>query len=184
METLQMSELLILDWIQMNLRCELLDAFFPAFTALCDHGMLWIALTILLLIRKKTRRDGACLGAGSLLNFVVTNVTLKPLIGRIRPFMVNTAVELLVEMPLDASFPSGHTACSFAAAAALKAAGSSLWKPALVIAILIGLSRLYLYVHWPTDVLGGIVIGWFAGWLGAKAVIWLMKRHEMRKGAQ
>ena len=181
METLQMFERLVLDWIQMNLRCELLDAFFPVFTALCDHGMLWIALTVLMLIGKKTRRDGGCLGAGSLLNFVVTNVTLKPLIGRIRPFMVNTAVELLVEMPLDASFPSGHTACSFAAAAALKAAGSPLWKPALVIAILMGLSRLYLYVHWPTDILGGIVVGWVCGYLGAKLVMFIHKKIAAKK---
>ena len=178
METLQMFEQLILDWIQMNLRCELLDVFFPVFTALCNHGECWILLAVLLCFEKKHRRAGVCLGGGLLLNLVVTNMALKPLIGRIRPFMVNTAVELLVEMPLEASFPSGHTACSFAAVAALKAAGNPLWKPALGIAILMGFSRLYLYVHWPTDILGGVVVGWCAGWLGATAVLWLMKRYE------
>ena len=112
------------------------------------------------------------------MNLVITNLTLKPLVGRIRPFAVNTAVELLIAMPGDASFPSGHTACSFAAVAALKAAGSPLWKPALLVAVLMGLSRLYLYVHWPTDVLGGMVVGWFAGWIGARLVQLI---HEKRK---
>lgn len=75
---------------------------------------------------------------------------------------------LLIPPPGDASFPSGHTAASFAAVFALKASGSPLWKPALLWALLIAFSRLYLYVHWPSDVLGGAVLGAVVGWLGAK----------------
>lgn len=180
MEALQSAELLVLNWIQGNLRCELLDTFFSAFTALCDHGELWIALSVVLLLCKKRRIEGFCLGAGQLTNLLITNLTLKPLVGRIRPFSVNTAVELLVAMPADASFPSGHTACSFAAAAALKAVGSPLWKPAVVVAGLMGLSRLYLYVHWPTDILGGMAVGWIAGWLGARVVILVALKRASR----
>ena len=77
-------------------------------------------------------------------------------------------VVLLLPPPGDASFPSGHTAASFAAVFALKASGSPLWKPALLWALLIAFSRLYLYVHWPSDVLGGAVLGAVVGWLGAK----------------
>ena len=78
------------------------------------------------------------------------------------------AVTLLVRPPLDASFPSGHTAASFAAVFALKFAGSPLWKPALALAAAIAFSRLYLYVHWPSDVLGGVLLGGVVGWIGAK----------------
>lgn len=95
-----------------------------------------------------------------------------------RPFAVNTAVELLTAPPLDASFPSGHTAASFAAVFALKASGSRLWKPALVLAAAIAFSRLYLYVHWPSDVLFGAVLGTALGYAGA----WLAGRFRHRLG--
>ena len=91
---------------------------------------------------------------------------------------MNTAVELLVPPPLDASFPSGHTAASFAAVFALKAAGSPLWKPALAAAVVMAFSRLYLYVHWPSDVLGGALLGAACGWLGAKLVSRLARRKN------
>lgn len=103
-----------------------------------------------------------------ILDLICCNIVLKPLVGRVRPFLVNTAVELLTAPPADASFPSGHTAASFAAVFALRASGSPLWKPALVLAAGIAFSRLYLYVHWPTDVLGGILVGAAAGWAGAR----------------
>ena len=167
---MQTVEFAILDWIQAHLRCELLDAFFPAFTTLANHGEIWILLALCLMLWKSTRKTGLCVAAGLLTDLVVCNLTLKPLIGRIRPFAVNAVVELLVEAPHDASFPSGHTAVSFAAVAALKTAGSPLWKPTAVVAALMAFSRLYLYVHWPTDILGGIAVGWLCGWMGVKIV--------------
>ena len=95
---------------------------------------------------------------------------LKPLVARARPCTVNPAIELLVEVPTDYSFPSGHTAASFAAVFALYFSGSPLWKPAAVLAGTIAFSRMYLYVHWPSDILGGILLGFVVGWLGVKAV--------------
>ena len=112
------------------------------------------------------------------LDLVCCNLILKPLVDRVRPFAVNTAVELLTAPPLDASFPSGHTAASFAAVFALKASGSRLWKPALVLAAAIAFSRLYLYVHWPSDVLFGAVLGAALGYAGA----WLARRFRHRLG--
>ena len=175
---MQQTELAILDWMQTHLRCGALDAFFPWFTSLANHGEVWIALAVLLLFWKKTRQTGLSVGAGLVLDYAVCNLTLKPLIGRIRPFVVNTAVELLVAAPTDASFPSGHTAVSFAAAGALYGAGSPLWKPAAVAAALMAVSRLYLYVHWPTDILGGALLGWMLGF----AARWILcKADELRR---
>ena len=166
---MQAFELSILDWIQANLRCGFLDAVLPAISWTCNHGELWILLALCLVIYKRTRRQGWTVATALVQDLVCCNLLLKPLIGRIRPFAVNTAVELIIPPPLDASFPSGHTAASFAAVFALRASGSPLWKPALAVAAAIAFSRLYLYVHWPSDVLGGALLGAFLGWAAGKA---------------
>ena len=166
---MQSAELAILDWIQLHCRSGLLDAVLPAISWTCNHGELWILLALCLVIYKRTRRQGWTVATALVLDLVCCNLLLKPLIGRIRPFAVNTAVELLIPPPLDASFPSGHTAASFAAVFALRASGSPLWKPALAVAAAIAFSRLYLYVHWPSDVLGGALLGAFLGWAAARA---------------
>ena len=82
------------------------------------------------------------------------NVLLKPLVGRARPFQSDGSVALLVSSPGDFSFPSGHTGASFAAAAVMFFGRSSLWGWALALAALIAFSRLYLYVHYPSDCSG------------------------------
>ena len=165
METM---ELAVLDWIQVHLRCGFLDAVLPWISGTADHGAVWILLAAVLLLLRRQRRYGAAVACGLVLDLVACNLVLKPLIGRVRPFAVNPDVVLLIAPPGDASFPSGHTAASFAAVFALKTAGSPLWKPALALAVVIALSRLYLYVHWPSDVLGGALLGAAVGWAGAK----------------
>ena len=155
------AELAILDWIQTHLRCEFLDMAMPWISWTANHGEIWILLAVVLVLLKGQRRHGAAVAFGLTLDLIACNLVLKPLIGRLRPFV-------LIPPPGDASFPSGHTAASFAAVFALKASGSPLWKPALLWALLIAFSRLYLYVHWPSDVLGGAVLGAVVGWLGAK----------------
>ena len=163
-------ELAILDWIQAHLRCGFLDAVLPAISWTCNHGELWIVLALCLLAVRRTRRQGATVAAALLMDLVCCNMLLKPLVGRVRPCYVNPAVELLVSVPADASFPSGHTAVSFAAVFALKASGSPLWKPALAVAVVIAFSRLYLYVHWPSDVLGGALLGAALGYAAGALV--------------
>lgn len=169
-------ELAILDWIQLHLRCGFLDWLMPFVSGLSNHGEVWILFAALLLL---IRRAYGLSAAGALaLDLIACNMILKPLIGRIRPFAFRPELPLLVSPPGDASFPSGHTAAAFAMVFALKTAGSSLWRPALVLAAVTAFSRLYLYVHWPTDVLGGILLGAAVGWAGAKLAGEFLKKRE------
>lgn len=159
-------EIGILDWIQ-SIRSPVVDMVMTFITRLGNAGAVWIVLAVILLIIPKTRRSGAVLAAALCVDALLCNGIVKPLFGRIRPYDVNTSVRLLIARPADFSFPSGHTAISFAAVMALMMAGEGeLWKPALVIAVLIAFSRLYLYVHYPTDILGGIIVGGVAGYIG------------------
>ena len=169
-------ELAILDWIQLHLRCGFLDWLMPFVSGLSNHGEVWIVFAALLLL---IRRAYGLSAAGALaLDLIACNMILKPLIGRIRPFAFRPELPLLVSPPGDASFPSGHTAAAFAVVFALKTAGSSLWRPALVLAAVTAFSRLYLYVHWPTDVLGGILRGAAVGWAGAKLAGEFLEKRE------
>lgn len=157
-------DLSILQWIQGNLRCTVLDTVMPAVTALGNGGVLWLALAAVLLLRPQTRRTGWMLLGTLALESVCCNLLLKPLVARPRPFALEPGVQLLIATPGDFSFPSGHTAAGFAVASALYFGKSRLWLPALAAAALIAFSRLYLYVHYPTDVLAGAVLGAACGW--------------------
>ena len=173
-------EIHILDMIQ-NLRTPIGDVVVPLITRLGDAGIIWIILTVLLLIIPKTRKTGVIMMAALLVDVLLCNVFIKNLVARTRPFDVNTAVQLLVAKPQDYSFPSGHTAASFASVTALYLAGEKkLWKIALVFAVLIAFSRLYLYVHYPTDVLGGIITGAIAGYIGYKLTFIVQSKHRKK----
>lgn len=164
-------ELSILDWIQ-TLHMPFLDKIMVFITRLGDAGIIWIVLSIVLLLIPKTRKSGAVMVAALVVDVVLCNIVLKNLVARTRPYDVNTGVHLLVEKLHDYSFPSGHTAASFASVTALYLAGEKkLWKFALVLACLIAISRLYLCVHYPTDVLGGILFGVISGYLGYRKVL-------------
>ena len=151
-------------------------------THLGDAGIFWIVLAVVLLLIPKTRKSGLIVAAALCIDVIVCNGILKNLFARTRPFDVNEAVQLLITAPKDFSFPSGHTAASFAAVAALYFAGEKkLWKVSLVLAVLIAFSRMYLYVHYPTDILGGVLVGLGAGAAGYYLVITLQERIGRRK---
>lgn len=178
-------ELKILDWFQ-TLHTPVLDKFMTSVTKLGNAGIFWIILTVLFLLIPKMRKTGVVMAAALIIDLLLCNVLLKNLVARTRPYDVNTGIQLLVAKLRDYSFPSGHTAASFASAAALYFVGEKkLWKPALVLACLIAVSRLYLYVHYPTDVLGGVVIGIIAGYLGYRLVKVLEdKFSRMKNGGE
>ena len=159
-------EIQILNWLQ-GLHTPVLDKIMCFITHLGDAGIIWIVFTIVLFLIPKTRKSGVIMAAALIVDVLLCNVLLKNLVARIRPYDVNPIVQILVAKPKDFSFPSGHTAASFASVAALYLAGEKkLWKPALVLAILLAFSRIYLYVHYPTDILGGIIFGILSAWIG------------------
>lgn len=171
-------ELAILDWIQLHLRCGFLDWLMPFVSGLSNHGEIWILLAAVLLLMRRQRAYGLSAASALALDLIACNILLKPLIGRVRPFAFRPDFPLLVPPPGDASFPSGHTAAAFAVVFALRFSGSPLWRPALALAAVTAFSRLYLYVHWPTDVLGGVLLGAAVGWAGAKLTKALLKKPK------
>lgn len=161
-------EFKILDSIQ-ELHTPILTGIMRIASKLGDMGFVWILLAVILLLFPKTRKAGVLVTAALILDVITCNVILKPLIARTRPYDVNTAIELLIAAPKDFSFPSGHTAASFASVSALWFAGKKkLWVPALVLAVLIACSRMYFYVHYPTDVLCGALLGTGCGYMAYK----------------
>lgn len=172
METLLQLDGAALLWIQENLRSELLTPIVTFITHLGDSGWLWIALLLVLLIIPKTRKAGLIGAAALLLTFIVNNLAIKNLVARTRPYEVIEGLTILIEKPGEFSFPSGHTANSMCVGVVLwmisqqyeKLRDKKLFFPKaagwffLVLSILISLSRLYVGVHYPTDVLGGAAI--------------------------
>ena len=142
-----------------------------------NAGAIWIACAVVLILIPKTRKVGLVLAVSLALEALCCNLILKPLVARIRPFDMNTAAQLLISPPKDFSFPSGHTGAAFAAASALFFSKNRLWIASLILAILIAFSRLYLYVHYPTDVLGGVLLGILSGWLGYTLVDLIKKKR-------
>lgn len=159
-EALSGAESAALLWIQANLRSPWLNRAMTAVTRLGDRGMLWIAVALALLCFKRTRRLGAVCALAMLLGAVAANLILKNLVARARPYEAIGALESLVGPQRDWSFPSGHTVNGFACAWVLfRQAPKKFGVPALAVAALIALSRLYVGVHYPTDVLCGIPVG-------------------------
>ena len=162
----------ILLFIQNSLRVGWLTGWVMGFSSLGNAGMLWLALSALMLIFPRTRRAGALGLAALAMGFVLCNGLLKPLIHRARPWLVVEGLRNLV-VPGDAhSFPSGHTCAAFAAAWTWRNQLPRRWMGniAMLAAVLMGLSRLYLGVHFPTDVLAGAAVGLVASWVMSVAL--------------
>lgn len=174
-------ELRFLDFLQ-TIHTPLLDKILAFITSLGNAGIIWIMLAVVLLILPKTRKAGIIVAAALLMDLILCNLILKNLVARVRPYDVNTAIAILIKKPLDFSFPSGHTAASFAAMTALFLAKmKKAWIAALILAVLIAFSRLYFYVHYPTDVLGGAVVGILSGIIGYAIVEKIDKRRRTAK---
>jgi len=151
-------EFLILDFIKEHMTCPFLDFLMPKITVLGNGGLIWIIATLVLLAIPKYRKGGIALAVGLVAVLLIGNITLKPLIARTRPYDLIEGIKLLIKAPNDYSFPSGHTLSSFVSAFILTMTDKRFGYAAIPLATLIAFSRLYLYVHFPSDILGGILI--------------------------
>lgn len=181
-------DLPILEWIADNLHSAFGDRLMPLITVLGDAGIFWIAVAVVLLFFPKYRKTGLGMGAALVLGLLVCNVSLKPLVARPRPYdyqleHFGKTVALLIAAPHDFSFPSGHTLASFEAATVLLIHNRKMGIPAVILACLIAFSRLYLYVHYPTDVLTSVLLGicfaFLGNWLAQKGcAAWERRRKQ------
>ena len=176
----------VLRWIAENLRVQWLDPVMVFYTFLGNGGWIFIAASIVLVLFARTRRAGTSALTAMLFGLLVTNLTLKPLIGRLRPWVVMNGFEVLVTSSDLNSFPSGHTCAAFAFAVAICSVcpKKQIKAAALIAAALMGFSRLYVGVHFPTDVLAGAVVGTVCGlaaaWLNRKVFTWISDRKAAK----
>ena len=145
----------VLHGIHAALTGPFLDFLMPKITALGNGGAIWLLAAGCLLCTKKYRRQGVLLLGGLAVGVLVGNVALKNLIARSRPCWLDDSVFMLISMPTDYSFPSGHTLASAIGATVLTKTNRRFGWAAIPLAAIIAFSRLYLFVHFPSDILAG-----------------------------
>lgn len=158
LDYLQTVDWTILHGIQDTLKCSFLDYIMPIITQVGNGGAIWILTAIFLMFKKNYRKYGVCMIFALVIGVLVGNVCLKPLFARSRPCWIES-VTMLIDIPKDYSFPSGHTLSSMIGAYMLSSADKRFRYFAIPMAALIAFSRMYLYVHFPTDVLASVVLG-------------------------
>ena len=149
----------ILFFIQSNLVTPVNNKIMLFFTSLGNMGIIWIVLTVFLILKKKYRKLGIMLLIALIVELLIGNLILKNIFQRSRPCWINHSVKMLVAIPRDYSFPSAHAFSSFICATVIEKYNRKWGVWALILAFLISFSRLYLFVHFPSDVFTGAVLG-------------------------
>ncbi len=156
---MQEFEFEVLEFIRNNLKNGFLDTVMPMVTMCGNMGIFWVVAALVLSAKAKYRKCSIAMLIGLILGVLIGNFLVKNAVQRDRPCWIVEVENMLISNPQDFSFPSGHTLSSFCAATILFHYNKVLGIPAYVIASLIAFSRLYLYVHFPTDIAGGVVLG-------------------------
>lgn len=159
MDIIREIDFMVLDYIREHLRSGFLDNIMPVITAFGNMGMFWVVVALIISAKAKYRRCSITMMIGMIIGVVLGNFVVKNIIRRNRPCWINEVGGMLIEIPQDFSFPSGHTMSSFIAATILTYYDKKFAVPSFSVAILIAFSRMYLYVHFPTDILGGALLG-------------------------
>lgn len=163
MEWLTALDQNMLFWIQNHLVSSVFNPYMIFLSEIGNSGAIWVVAGIALLAVKKYRWLGVAVLLALAMSLVLGNGILKPLAARLRPCAIFPWMPMLVSLPTDYSFPSGHTFASFAAAVAIFCRNKQIGAAALLLATGIGFSRMYLFVHYPSDVLGGALLGAMSG---------------------
>ena len=159
MQFIQMLDNKILEFIRINLHNPFLDKLVPNITLLGNGGLIWITIGILFICSKKYRKYGIIMLCTLCIGVLLGDKVIKPLVARQRPFYFVENIQLLINPPTSFSFPSGHSMSSFTAATIIYIANKKMGLGAFILAAIIGFSRMYLYVHYPSDVLIGCILG-------------------------
>lgn len=170
----------ILHFFSVVIKNKVFDVVMPFFSNINNNGEIWIAIAIILLINKniEVRRLGVSMLIALALGFLLGEVVLKNVIGRVRPISAAYNYSFIVTPPRSFSFPSGHTTSSFAAFGVCLFSRARYRYSALALAAAIAFSRIYLHVHYPSDVLGGIILGLFSAKIAVK-----LGKSFFRKGS-
>ncbi len=162
----------VMRWIQKNIKCDALDFLMPKLTKLGNGGFFWLISAVFMLMSKTYQRYGVAMLVGLASGVLTGNIFLKNVVARHRPCWLEEAI-LLIRNPKDYSFPSCHTLSSVIAAVIMTSANWHFALFAIPIAAIIAFSRLYLYVHFPSDVLASVILGLILGNLGLWIVLGL-----------
>lgn len=157
------------------------DLLWTVITAFGEGGIFWILLSLSLILFPKTRKAGLSMGLALLFGVILGNGILKNLFARPRPYDLDPTLSHRLafgKMTTDFSFPSGHTLCAFEGAFALFLRNKKWGAAALTLAFFISLSRLFLLVHYPSDLVAGALLGIFLGFAATKAIDLVWKKWE------
>lgn len=155
----------ILYWIQENMRTDWLDAVCAFLSWAFQLGIPWLVLGAVLFCFKKTRAAGVMLVAAVVVTFFFNEIALKNVVDRVRPCNIDTSIPLAIKQPDSFSFPSGHTSSAFTAVGVLLFRHKKAGIPLMLFAVFMGFSRMYLFVHFPSDVLAGAAFGLLMAWV-------------------
>ena len=188
-ESITKFDFSVLDFIANNIRCAILDPVFALFSHFADAGIGWIIISLILIIFKKTRKWGIIALISMTVGLLIGEVFMKNIFCRMRPYdayMIyhNSPIPFVLNVGTESSFsfPSGHTCCSFASATAFFIGNKKWGIIALIGAFLIGFSRLYNYVHYPSDVFAGMILGIFSAIIVYSVYKILINRREKYNG--
>lgn len=151
----------ILEFIRLHFKCKFMDFIMKNISTFFNYSIVWMVLGVVLISLKSTRAVGYEIFVALTLELLICNIFVKRISKRARPFTKNDEVNLLINPPKDYSFPSGHTLCAFMCATIIAAHIFLVGVILFAVAVLVAFSRMYLYVHYPSDVFVGALMGIF-----------------------